>query len=299
MKSKIQTLLMAILILSCSASFSQMVILSGPEGASYDRFANDIVKVLSASTGTALVNKLTTGSAYNFDQLADPNSPYKIAFIQSDYLYLVQGYDLKNNTKKTSSIKVVMPLANEEIHLVTKESSGIKKLQDLEKKRLSIGSKDQGTYTTANYIKDRSSVSWNSYNVPFDDVLNELFMDRVDAFMFVGSAPVDRLNIDPQVMRDKLTLVELQDFNGWAKYYKNDTIHTTDYKWLDHNVPTFSVRTLLIVNESKLTAEEKTTVAEIQSGIMNNISGLKMQGHPKWKEIKFTDWSDSDWPMYR
>jgi TRAP transporter TAXI family solute receptor len=299
MKSKDQILSMAIVVLSFTVSYSQVAILSGPEKASYHRFADDIVSTLSASMSTVLVNQPSTGSAYNFDQLADPNSPYKVALIQSDYLYLMQALDLKDKTNKTGSIKVILPLAGEEIHIVTKESSGIKKLQDLSKKRLGIGSKDEGTYTTANYIKDRSEVYWQSYNVPFDDVMNELFMDRVDAFMFVGSAPVDRFNIDPQVMRDKMTLVELQDFNGWAKYYDNDTIRANDYKWLDHDVATFSIRTLLIVNEAKLTDADRKTISEIQSGILNNFDALKMNGHPKWKEVKPMDWNDSKWPLYK
>jgi TRAP transporter TAXI family solute receptor len=299
MKSKIQILFVAVFIFSFTFAFSQMVILSGPENASYHRFTDDIISVAKPSAGTALVNQVSGGSSFNFDQLADAASPYKLALIQSDYLYLMQAIDMKDNTNKTGSIKVVMPLANEEIHVITKESSGIKTLPDLQKKRLAIGTKEQGTYSTANYIKDRSQVYWNSYNVPFDEMLNELFMDRIDAFMFIGSAPIDKLNLDPQVMRDKMTAVELQNFNDWAKYYDNDTIRSSDYKWLDHDVPTFSVKTLLIVNEAKLTDEERTVVSQIQTGILNNFDVLKMNGHPKWNEVNPLDWNESDWPLFK
>ena len=92
-------------------------------------------------------------------------------------------------------------------------------------------------------------------------------------------------DIDPQVMVDGMILLELEDFNGWARYYENDTIYSDNYKWLDKNIPTFGVRTLLVVNESKLNSEEKETVSVIKSSIIQNIDQLKIQGHPKWSTV--------------
>jgi hypothetical protein len=46
---------------------------------------------------------------------------------------------------------------------------------------------------------------------------------------------------------------------------------------------------LLIVNESKLSAADKQTVAAIKSGIIQNIDLLKKQGHPKWRQIIIPD----------
>ena len=83
--------------------------------------------------------------------------------------------------------------------------------------------------------------------------------------------------------------MELDDFNGWAKYYENDTIYRSEYKWLDKDIPTFGVRTLLIVNESKLTSADKQTVAAIKSGIIQNLDLLRQQGHPKWKKVIIPD----------
>jgi hypothetical protein len=97
------------------------------------------------------------------------------------------------------------------------------------------------------------------------------------------------LDIDPQVMTDGITMLELDDFNGWAQYYENDTIYRGEYKWLDKNVPTFGLRTLLVVNESKLTNADKQTVDAIKTGIIQNLDLLRKQGHPKWKEVIIPD----------
>jgi hypothetical protein len=107
--------------------------------------------------------------------------------------------------------------------------------------------------------------------------------------LIVGSAPVNILEIDPQIMVDGITMLQLDDFNGWAKYYENDTVYRGDYKWLEKDIPTFGVRTLLIVNESKLTSADKKTVSAIKSGIIQNIDLLRKQGHPKWEEFIIPD----------
>ncbi|MCD4664574.1 MAG: hypothetical protein K8R68_04820 [Bacteroidales bacterium] len=292
-------MLMLFSVFSFTYLLGQMVILSGPEQASYYRFVEDIINVMTDESDKAYINKTTSGAAYNFDQLADPNSPYKIAMIQSDILYSMQALDNRNNTTKTKSIKVVLPLANEEIHIVTKKNSGLLKLQDLDSMKVAIGSKNQGTFATGNLIKDKSQVYWKSISYHFDEALKALYMDKTDAFMIVGSAPIEKLNMDPRAMVEELAFVELNDFNGWAKYYDNDTIYADDYKWLEVNVPTFSIRTVLVVNEAKLSDDDRTEISRLVNGIKSKYDVLKAQGHPKWKEVNFDNWSNSDWPIYR
>ncbi|MCB0823336.1 MAG: TAXI family TRAP transporter solute-binding subunit [Bacteroidales bacterium] len=299
MKNKITFLMLALMLVISGFTFAQITILSGPEQGSYYTIAGDIVKAVAPTLGTPIINKPTSGAAYNFEQLADPESPYKIALIQSDYLFYMQAMDSRDNTEKTKNFKVVLPLANEEIHLVTKAQNGIMGLQDLNDKTVAIGTIDQGTYATANLIKDRSEVYWTSRNIHFDQAMNDLHMDHIDAFFFVGSAPVAKLDLNPQAMADDLALVPLEDFNGWARYYQNDTIFAGEYKWLEQDVPTFAVRTLLVVNEAKLTPDDKNKILKLKMAIQNKFDELKMNGHPKWSEVDFSDWDETDWPLFK
>jgi len=266
-----------------------MVILSGPEKGSYNRFVGDIASLLGRKNGVRLENRTSGGSAYNFKMLADPNSNYRIGLIQSDYLNLMEAEDKINNTNKTGSLKVVMQLATEQIHLVAKKSSGLTNLQELDMKRVGIGNEEQGSMATARIIKERSQISWTTVYVGFDEMLSRLSKGSIDAGLVVGSAPLDLLDIDPQVMIDELTMLELDDFNGWARYYENDTIYRDDYKWNAKNTPTFGVRTLLVVNESKLTSEDKQTVSVIKSSIIQNLDQLRREGHPKWRTVIVPD----------
>jgi uncharacterized protein len=289
MKLNSRFAIMALALFSYGQTFSQMVILSGPEKGSYNRFVNDMVSVLGEKCRINLVNRPSGGSGYNFKGLVDPSSGYKIALIQSDYLNLMKAEDKLNNTNKTGPLKVVLQIAREEIQVITKKSGGIYKLQDLDRKKVAIGNEDQGSFATGKTIRDRSKVNWSSYYIGFDQLLKELSSGTVDAGLIVGSAPMDMLDIDPQVMSDGIRMLELDDFNGWAKYYENDTVYRSEYKWLDKNIPTFAVRTLLVVNDSKLTAAERQTVNAIKSGIIENLDILKLKGHPKWKETIIPD----------
>jgi TRAP-type uncharacterized transport system substrate-binding protein len=224
--------------------------------------------------------------------LTNPSSNDKIALIQSDYLNLMIAEDKLNNTNKTGSLKVVMQLATEEIHIIAKKSRGLTRLQDLDKKKVGIGNEDQGSFATAKMIKERSKVGWYAYNVGFEEMLKKLSTGNIDAGLIVGSAPLNMLDIDPQAMVGGISLLELDDFKDWAKYYENDTIYRGEYKWLEKDVPTFGVRTLLVANESKLTEADKQTIAAIKSGIVLNLDLLRKQGHPKWKTVIIPDEPD-------
>ncbi len=285
MKNIRRFLLTAILLLSFVHAFPQMVILSGPEKGTYNRFAADIVKVLGEKNGIKLLSRTTAGSGFNFKELTDPSAASKIAIIQADYLSYMQGQDRLNNTNKTGSIKVLLPLATEELHLVVKKSSGLKRMQDLSNKKVAIGSEAQGSFVTGRIMNERSKVNWIPTYDAYDMLIRHLSAGSIDAFLLVGSAPVKMLDIDPQIMVDEPTLLALDDFNGWAQYYENDTIFRGDYRWLDTDVPTFSVRSLLVVNEAKLTSEDKKAVEAIKAAIIQDLDILRKEGHPKWEEV--------------
>ena len=293
----ILTLFVAIL-LSVTTLFGQMIILSGPSQGTYKALVDDIVEVFGNDSISPFVNVVTEGSGFNYRELIDPDSPVKIAVIQSDYLYYQQIIDAKNNTERSAAIKVLLPLANEQIHIVTKKSSGLTKLADLKEEIVGCGTQEQGTYATAILIKDKSEVFWNTKILDFDRALKELYGDKIAAFFVVGTAPLKKLNINPQAMVEPLTLISPENINDWARYHKSDVIKSTDYKWLDYDVPTYSVKNLLVVNEDKLTEEDKVEILKLVNGLKTNLTTLQGQGHPAWKIVDLHDWDSSNWPVY-
>ena len=299
MKTKFFLLIFVLSIFSINFVSSQIIILSGPEQGSYHHFVEDIKGIFENDTTFSVINKSTQGAAANFEQLVNPRSNYKFALMQSDYLYLMQAWDMQDNTNNTKSIKVVLPLANEEIHVVTKTSNNLNTLSNLEGKLVAIGTKSQGTYATAWRINERSKTNFLSRNIHFDDALRSLKLNKIQAFFIVGSAPIDKLNFNPAIAIEDISLVALQDTTGWAEFYTVDTIKKEEYRWLEKDVPTFSVSTLLLVNEAKLTQTDRDNLAKLLDGLNTNLETLRENGHPKWKEVDFTNWDTSDWPVYK
>ena len=147
-------------------------------------------------------------------------------------------------------------------------------------------------------IKDRSEVFWNTRILDFDRALKELYGDKIAAFFVVGTAPLKKLNINPQAMVEPLTLISPENINDWARYHKSDVISSADYKWLDYDIPTYSVKNLLVVNAEKLTAEDKVELLKLVTGLKEKLGALQAQGHPAWKHVDFHDWDSSNWPVY-
>jgi TRAP-type uncharacterized transport system substrate-binding protein len=216
--------------------------------------------------------------------------------MQADYLYYMQTQDMRLNEEKTKNLKVLLPLRSQQIHLITKAERGEVGLKNLAGMVVGVGTIEQGTYRTAMLIKDRSRVDFKPINKPVEECYKALTVDEISAFFIVSSAPVEMLDVNPKAMSIKLALVPLENINDWARYHKPDTIRKSDYKWLDHDVPTYGVASVLVVNESKLTDEERRAVLELKSGIESKFEQLKANGHPEWKLVNLSEWSDSDWP---
>lgn len=292
---RLKTLSTLILFIGLTASLNaQMIILSGPTQGTYKIFVDDMINVLGGDT-SGFVNVVSTGSGNNYKELIDPTTPVKIAMVQVDYLYYQQMLDRKNNTEFADQVQVLLPLANEEIHLVTKKSSGIRSLADLKEKIVGVGTQQSGTYATAIMIKDKSEVFWNTKILDFDQSLRELMGDKIDAFFAVGTAPLLKLDLNPISMVEPITVITPENINDWARYKTPGVIESADYKWLDYDVPTYSVRTLLVVNESKLTEDDRLQLLKLVNGLKTNLEVLKLKGHEKWREVDFNDWDSSNW----
>lgn len=290
--------LLLFVLFSSQIAFSQMIILSGPEKGSYHRFVDDMVSALEMDSIYSFTNVATNGAAYNFDQLADPNTPVKMVMMQSDYLYYKLMLDNKNNTSKTKALSVVTPLAYEEIHVVTRDENKILIMDSLVHKSVACGTESQGTYATAILMKDRSRIFWNTRVTHFDQALKDLMGRQIDAFIIVGSAPLEKLDFNPQTMVHQLHLLDLDNVNDWAKYYTPKTIKAGTYKWLENDVKTYGVQTVLVVNESKLTDDDKALIKQFKQSVKVHYTDLVEFGHPKWSEVNFADWDASNWRLY-
>jgi TRAP-type uncharacterized transport system substrate-binding protein len=136
-KSKITAwylfLYLIVIIIGCMTSnvFGKTIILTGPENGTYIHIGNDLKNICDSQ-----INVISTqGSVDNIKQLIKEDRPW-FAIIQYDTLKLMQSLSMANIDR----LKMIYPLYDEEIHLLTTDSSGITSPSNLKGKIVNVDS---------------------------------------------------------------------------------------------------------------------------------------------------------------
>lgn len=268
----------ALVGLSISAQ-AQLKLKSGVEGGSYNQMAQELKEISSQPIDIST----SKGSRDNFFALR--NGDADIGFLQYDVLFYQIEIE-QDNSKKVDGIRVLLPLGWEEIHLITRKSSNIKSLADLHGKKVGVGSKYQGTIITVSYIKLETEYKWKDVRIPFEKAFEALESGKIDAFFFVGSAPVAKLNNISDALKNDLTLVPITD-PALEDYYAKVTIKAGTYEWLTEDVETYAVRYALATNVLYEDEAKYEKIEILLRDIKLNIDELQLKGHPMWKHVDF------------
>lgn len=271
--------------------FSQISIVSGIEGEVYNQFAKDI-----QNNTKVKINIFTSkGSIENLTLVQ--NDSIKLAFTQYDVL---NDLGVRNPEIK-SRIKVFLPLYNEEIQLVSLKSNKIHDMTDLLGKRVGMGGKNSGSNFTAKYVKAMSGIDWEDVVLPFNNSIEALINQNIDAFFFVGAAPSYSLMDLPDNIKNKLTLVSVSISNKSNNCYTKKIIKAGTYSWQTNDVSTYSVRSLIIVNTKQIDERMSFVMDSLYNDLKYNLKGIQLNkySHPKWKSVEFSDMDGINWPVYK
>ncbi len=284
MKKIIQHLLVLLLFTSYNVATTAQVVLSGTEGNANHIIAQDMKRYCTSEIEV----QTSSGSMDNFKNL----NHGIIAFLQYDVLQQELYNDLKNITSNTDSIRVLMSLGNEEIHLIAHASSNIKSIRDLNDQslKIAVGGQGQGTAITAGIIKEITGCSWTDVNKSFKESIQALLNKEIDAFFFVGSAPVSSLKVFSKLAphaQKSIKLIPLED-KRLESSYDPALIKAGTYKWADYDVKTYSVKSLLVTKVTGETKEDKKKIEDLLRGIKTNVLKLQKQGHSQWSYVDFS-----------
>ncbi len=318
MKNNLILIIIAFMLITSVKA--QLKILSGIEKGSYNAMAKDILKIcgdkevtdtvkeklpiyvngypqgekdtmyVRTSKETFITIKTTGGSNDNYRQLViNRSSNADVAFMQYDVLLLEQLKGLKRGgaKKKDEQVRVLLPLGNEQIHLITRATNrDIDNIADLKDKRVGIGTKQSGTQSTALCIQEILGIEWISVEWDIEMCLKSIFNGQLDAFFFVGAAPVKRLKELSSHMEYEIRLVPIEDENLLA-YYPKAVIKNGYYSWSKEDIQTFGVPDALVTNVIVETKEKSENIKKMLTDIKSNIDELKKSGHPKWQDVNF------------
>ena len=225
---------------------NQITILTGSSTGTYYLIAQDIKESIAPD----LIVKKTEGSVTNMEKIGSSQEENKpiFTFVQNDVLQKLTKEAHSGDSEKQKILnktKVLMPIYNEEIHILVRENDlDIKNFRDLKDKKISIGMQNSGTAITSKslYFKLFHEEIDFKY-LAYDKALKALKDKRIDAIVLTGGQPLSKLNRNVSGIR--LISYEGEPLDG----YSISSIKKSSYSWLKQKqIRTLSVKSFIVTN---------------------------------------------------
>lgn len=220
--------------------------------------------------------KTTAGSKANIRLLSEDY--IQLAVVQNDMAnnayYAVENFKDKD---KYQGYGAVAGLYIEACQIVVREDSGIRSIDDLQGKKISVGEEESGTELNATQILDAYGLSnklVEKVNLNYADAAKDLEDGKIDAFFC--TAGTQTTVIEELARQCDIRLLNIDD-NGIEKLlnsydsYTECIIPKGTYKGQDEDVKTVGVKALLLAS-NKLSAD---SVKELTAMLFENKEKLQ------------------------
>ena len=153
-------------------------------------------------------------------------------------------------------MRVLAQIYDNYTQVVAKAGSGIKTIEDLKGKRVSVGAPNSGTEVIADRIFEAAGIDSKSgikrQGLGVDESVQAMKDGSIDAFFWSGGLPTGA--ITDLVTSDKITLLDTTVYTDklvqkYGEVYRDETIPKGTYKGVDKDVPTIAVPNYLVVSE--------------------------------------------------
>ncbi|CEG28565.1 TAXI family TRAP transporter solute-binding subunit [Bacillus sp. B-jedd] len=257
-------------------------ILTGGTGGTYYPLGGTFANIISDETGIETTAQTTGASAENMQTLKDGGG--EIAFTQTDIASYAKEGKLMFKDKAVDNVQAIGTLYPETIQIVTTEKSGIKTVDDLKGKKVSIGAPGSGTAANAEQILEIYGLSLSDIkkqDLSFDESVSGIQDGTIDAAFVTAGTPTGA--VEGLAATEKVVIVPV-DADKAAKliekypYYIKDEVPSNVYG-LKEAVPTVAVQAMLAVSSDL----SKDVVYDITKAIFENLDKVT---HAKGKVIK-------------
>lgn len=259
-----------------------MSILTGGTGGTYFPLGGAFANIVSEATGIDTNAETTGASAENMQSIKDNKG--EIAFTQTDIASYATEGKLMFDGNAIDNIKAIGTLYPETIQIVTTEKSGIKTVEDLKGKKISIGAPGSGTAANAEQILEVYGMSLDDIekqDLSFDESVSGIKDGNIDAaFVTAGhpTAAVEELSATDKVVIVPVDADKADKLIEKYPYYTKEEIGSGTYK-IGAAVPTVAVQAMLVV-KAELSDD---VVYDITKAIFENLDQVQ---HAKAKQIK-------------
>jgi TRAP transporter TAXI family solute receptor len=243
------------------------VIATGASGGTYFPVGEAIAAIVSHPPGVARCEALgacgpvgliasartSSGAGANVRDVNAGRADSALA--QSDVIAeAVAGKAAFRSFGAQTHIRTIATLFPEDVLVIAAKSAGIRTLADLKGKRVSMGSPGSGTLVAAKALLDAARLTRRirASNEPADIAAQRLAAGKLDAFVFVGGAPVPL--VQNLASRDLAVLVPIDETDrrrllAQTHGFVETTIPTGEYAG-QARTETVATHAVLIVNEN-------------------------------------------------
>ncbi|WP_079508141.1 TAXI family TRAP transporter solute-binding subunit [Mesobacillus jeotgali] len=259
-----------------------MSILTGGTGGTYFPLGGAFANIVTDATGIDTNAETTGASAENMQSIKDDKG--EIAFTQTDIASYATEGKLMFDGNAIDNIKAIGTLYPETIQIVTTEKSGIKTVEDLKGKKVSIGAPGSGTAANAEQILEVYGMTLDDIekqDLSFDESVSGIKDGNIDAaFVTAGhpTAAVEELSATDKVVIVPVDADKADKLIEKYPYYTKEEIASGTYK-IGAAVPTVAVQAMLVV-KAELSND---VVYDITKAIFENLDKVQ---HAKAKQIK-------------
>ncbi|MGB1256453.1 MAG: TAXI family TRAP transporter solute-binding subunit [Thiolinea sp.] len=285
---------------SCLPPQNGYCITAGSKKFTYYKIAEDLKQFVAPDAGIEL--KVMEGESVKNIKRMRWQHGVKLSIIQSDVLEFYKAEQKNGNPVAAQIIKplrAVMPLYNEEVHILVKAKSGIETFSDLKDKKVAVGRLTSGPAVTMKslyqHVFNEEMASDNIHYTPegvdsIDDGLGALANDSVDAWVMVVGQGTERIAAFLPEAAKHFKFVKFDANNAQEKQILNGpyftaTIRKDSYPWLEEDVPTITTKAILITQRYTNPTTKKNIRLFTQS-FCKNFARLQAEGNPKWQEVK-------------
>lgn len=279
--------------------FEKNILTGGPTGT-YIQIGRDISE-LAAECGLTLTVRESAGSLENFLGVRK-RAHTQFGIVQSDVLEYLNTYaaDDPAIARAVRGVRIAFPLYNEEVHILARRD--IEGLQDLDGRRVAIGTEDSGTFLTASLVLDLVDVEpAERLTIDAEASLEALLAGQIDAFFYIAGAPTAIFQ-SPRIDAEQYHLLPIEDPTLRAVYVPTQ-IEAGTYPFQQGPVDVVAVKAVLMTYgyDPRRNAYHRASckaVADISHLVLTRFNELQQTGHPKWQEVDLGDlppgWSVGD-----
>lgn len=268
-----------------------LVISTGGEGGTYNKFFNEMLKVCQApplNEWRGKDSKPSSGSVVNLDNLLSNQA--NVAFMQMDVLYAKRFID---DVTDADNLKTLMVLYPESVHIVAKNNNFINSFSSLGNKKVGAWG---GSIVTARVLFAKTNTRpYQLREYPDKDTAMKAFWndkDSLDAVIAVGGQPLAWVkDLNPQ--QYKLVPFDRTD-PGVFEVYRQSTLN---YGNLGGAVKSISIDSSLVTRDYK-SKQKVQDLTGFRKCIVENLDTLRETtgNHPMWEKVDPND--KGKWPYY-